>query len=82
MYANCAVWGGGSGGPEDYFFSGGGGKGQILGGIGQRNATYWKQVAWALDRADVKIKNHGLGQYGAELHYSTLPFWQLCALKG
>jgi len=45
MYANCAVWGGGSGGPEDYFFSGGGGKGQILGGIGQRNATYWKQVA-------------------------------------
>jgi len=27
-------------------------------------------------------KNHGLGQYGAEPHYSTLPFWQLCALKG
>ena len=22
-----------------------------------------------------------LGQYGAEPHYSTLPFWQLCALK-
>jgi len=29
-----------------------------------------------------KLKNHGLGQYGAEPHYSTLPFWQLCALKG
>ena len=27
-------------------------------------------------------KNHVLGQYGAEPHYSTLPFWQLCALKG
>ena len=26
-------------------------------------------------------KNHRLGQYGAESHYSTLPFWQLCALK-
>jgi len=25
---------------------------------------------------------HGLGQYGAKPHYSTLPFWQLCALKG
>jgi len=24
----------------------------------------------------------GLGQYGAEPHYSMLPFWQLCALKG
>jgi len=23
-----------------------------------------------------------LGQYGAEPNYSTLPFWQLCALKG
>ena len=34
------------------------------------------------DRLDVKIKNHGLGQYGAEPHYSTLPFWQLSALKG
>jgi len=22
------------------------------------------------------------GQYGAEPHYSMLPFWQLCALKG
>jgi len=32
--------------------------------------------------ADVKIKNHRLGQYGAEPNYSTLPFWQLCALKG
>ena len=29
-----------------------------------------------------KIKDHELGQYGAEPHYSTLPFWQLCALKG
>jgi len=27
-------------------------------------------------------RSDGLGQYGAELHYSTLPFWQLCALKG
>ena len=27
-------------------------------------------------------KNHGLGLYGAEPHYSMLPFWQLCALKG
>jgi len=36
----------------------------------------------APDRSDVKIKEHGLGQYGAEPHYSTLPFWQLCALKG
>jgi len=35
-----------------------------------------------IDRPDVKIKNHGLGQYGAEPHYSTSPFWQLCALKG
>ena len=34
-----------------------------------------------LDCSDVKIKNHGLGQYGAEPHYSTLPFWQLSALK-
>jgi len=32
--------------------------------------------------SDVNIKNHGLCQYGAEPHYSTLPFWQLCALKG
>ena len=38
--------------------------------------------AWAPDRPDVKIKNHGLGQYDAEPHYSTLPFWRLCALKG
>jgi len=37
--------------------------------------------AWATDRPHVKIKNHGLGQYGAKPHYSTLPFWQLCALK-
>jgi len=29
--------------------------------------------ASAPDRPDVKIKNHGLGQYGAEPHYSTLP---------
>jgi len=30
-----------------------------------------------------KLKTlHGLGQSGAEPHYSTLPFWQLCALKG
>jgi len=29
-----------------------------------------------------KFKNHGLGQYGAEPHYCTLPFWQLCASKG
>jgi len=28
-----------------------------------------------------RAKNHGLGQYGAEPHYSTSPFWQLCALK-
>jgi len=34
------------------------------------------------DRPDVKIKNHGLGQHGAQPHYSTLPFWQLCALTG
>jgi len=27
-------------------------------------------------------KKHGLGQYSAEPHYATLPFWQLCALKG
>ena len=27
-------------------------------------------------------KNRGLGQYGAEPHYSTLLFWQLCALNG
>ena len=26
-------------------------------------------------------KNHGLGQYGAERHYSTLPFCQLCARR-
>jgi len=38
----------------------------------------------APDRPDVKItlKTPGLGQHGAELHYSALPFWQLCALKG
>jgi len=36
----------------------------------------------APDHPGVKIKNHGLGQYGAEPNYSTLPFWQLCALKG
>jgi len=35
------------------------------------------------DRSYVNIKNHGLGQYGAELRYSTLPFCQLCdSLKG
>jgi len=34
------------------------------------SAPYWPN----LDRPDVKIKNHGLGQYGAEPHYSTLPF--------
>jgi len=28
----------------------------------------------AADRPDVKIKNHGLGHYGAEPHCSTLPF--------
>jgi len=39
-------------------------------------------MAWAPDHPDVKIKNHGLGQYGTEPHYSTLPLWQLCALKG
>jgi len=38
--------------------------------------------AWAPDRPDVKIKNHGLGKYGAEPHYSTILVWQLCALKG
>ena len=30
----------------------------------------------------VARKNRGLGQYGAEPHYSTLPFWQICALNG
>jgi len=30
----------------------------------------------------LKFKTHGLGQYGAEPHYSTLPFSQLRALKG
>jgi len=46
--------------------------------------TSWQSCAkvWVPDWPDVKIKNHGLGQYGAEPHYSTLPFWQLCALKG
>jgi len=39
-------------------------------------------MMFCVDRPDVKTKNHGLGQYGAEPHYSTLPFWQLCALKG
>ena len=39
------------------------------------------ELAWASDHPDVKIKNHGLGQYGAEPHYSTLQFWQLCAFK-
>jgi len=35
------------------------------------------------DLPDVKIENHGLGRYGAEPHYSTLPFWKLCAcIKG
>jgi len=29
-----------------------------------------------------KLNKHGLSQYGAEPHYSTLPFWQLYALKG
>ena len=38
--------------------------------------------AWAPDRTGVQFKDHGLRQYGAEPHYSTLPFWQLCALKG
>jgi len=28
------------------------------------------------------VRRHGLGQYGAEPHYSALPFRQLCALKG
>jgi len=40
------------------------------------------RAIWRSDRPDVKIKNHGLGQYGAEPHYSTSPFWQLCAIKG
>jgi len=26
------------------------------------------------DRPDVKIENHGLGQYGAEPHYSTVRY--------
>jgi len=26
-------------------------------------------LAWAPDRSDVKIKNHGLGQYDAEPHF-------------
>jgi len=34
------------------------------------------------DRPDFKTKSQGLGQYGAKPHYSTLPFWQLCPLKG
>jgi len=47
----------------------------VVGGVGRRMGV--------LDGVEmVKIKNHGLGQYGAEPHYSTLPFWQLCALKG
>jgi len=42
------------------------------------SAPYWPNP-WFLiltsfslpDRPDVKIKNHGLGQYGAEPHYSV-----------
>jgi len=46
--------------------------------------TSWQSGAQASapDCRDVKIKNPGSGQYGAEPYYSTLPFWQLCALKG
>jgi len=43
---------------------------------------YFTKLPKVPDRRDVKIKNHRLGQYGAKPHYSTLPFWQLCALKG
>jgi len=46
---------------------------------------YWRSISvnpLMPDRPDVKFKNDGLGQYGAEPHYSTFPFWQLCALKG
>ena len=32
-------------------------------------------VAWAPDRPDVKIKNHGLGQYGAEPLIARLSTW-------
>jgi len=39
------------------------------------------RAIWRTDRPDVKIKNDGLGQYGAEPLYSALLFWQLCALK-
>jgi len=40
---------------------------------------------WSICCGDIaffKFKNYGLGQYGAKPRYSTLPFWQLCALKG
>ena len=40
-------------------------------GIAMANMRYSYAVA---------RKNHGLGQYGAEPHYSTSPVWQLCAL--
>ena len=40
-----------------------------------------RQQDRALHCSALRGKNHGLGQYGAEPHYSTLPFWQLCALK-
>ena len=48
------------------------------------HSTRTRDSTWAFrtDRPDVKIKNHGSGHYGTEPHYSTLPFWQLCALKG
>jgi len=46
------------------------------------NLATWFDDGNVPDRPDVKIKNHGLGQYAAEPHYSTLPFWQLRALKG
>jgi len=43
--------------------------------------TFSGQI-WVNYSPDVNIENHGLGQYGAEPDYSTLPFWQLGALKG
>jgi len=50
--------------------------------IGAINPLMHKVQNGNVEWNDVKIKNHGLGQYVAKPHYSTLPFWQLWALNG
>jgi len=49
---------------------------------GQKNENFTMAPMGTFCFVTWKLKTMGYtGQYGAEPHYSTLPFWQLCALK-